>query len=192
MNNPLPSPKIRPWHRDRSAIVYVRQSTPQQVLGHQESTARQYALVDRAAALGWPPEYVTVIDNDLGLSGQSAEGRLGFQRLLAEVALDHVGLILGLEMSRLARSCRDWHQLLELCARFRTLLADADGLYDPTDFNDRLLLGLKGTMSEAELHVLKARLHLGKLNKARRGELFNLPPIGYVKLPAGGFALDPD
>src|SRR5262249_57708267 len=110
MNNPLPSPKIRPWHRDRSAIVYVRQSTPQQVLGHQESTARQYALVDRAAALGWPPEHVTVIDDDLGLSGQSAEGRLGFQRLLAEVALDHVGLILGLEISRLARSCKDSHQ----------------------------------------------------------------------------------
>ena len=143
MTNPLRSPKLRPWHLDRSAIVYVRQSTPQQVLEHQQSTARQYALVDRAVALGWPHDCVTVIDNDLGLSGQSAEGRLGFQRLLAEVALDHVGLILGLEMSRLARSCKDWHQLLELCARFRTLLADADGVYDPTDYNDRLLLGLK-------------------------------------------------
>src|SRR4030095_11631232 len=111
--------KIRPWHLDRSAIVYVRQSTPQQVLEHQESTARQYALVDRATALGWPPEPVTSIDDDLGLSGQSAEGRLGFQRLLAEVALDHVGLILGLEMSRLARGGQEWHQLLELCGLFR-------------------------------------------------------------------------
>src|SRR5215468_2290306 len=178
MNNPLPSPKIRPWHRDRSAIVYVRQSTPQQVLGHQESTARQYALVDRAAALGWPPEHVTVIDDDLGLSGQSAEGRLGFQRLLAEVALDHVGLILGLEMSRLARSCKDWHQLLELCARFRTLLADADGLYDPTDYNDRLLLGLRGMMNEAELYVMKGRLLEGRRHKAQRGDLLNEPPLG--------------
>ena len=140
----LRSPKLRPWHLDRWAIVYVRQSTPQQVSDHQESTARQYALVDLAVALGWPRERILVIDDDLGKSGESAEGRPGFQRLLAEVALDHVGLILGLEMSRLARSCKDWHQLLELCARFRTLLADADGLYDPTDYNDRLLLGLQG------------------------------------------------
>jgi DNA invertase Pin-like site-specific DNA recombinase len=145
MTDPLRFPKLRPWHLDRGAIVYVRQSTPQQVLEHQESTARQYALVDRAVALGWPHEGVTVIDDALGLSGQSAEGRLGFQRLLAEVALDHVGLILGLEMSRLARSCKDWHQLLELCGRFPTLLADADGVYDGNDPNDRLLLGLKSS-----------------------------------------------
>ena len=184
MNDSLRSPKIRPWHLDRSAIVYVRQSTPQQVLGHQESTARQYALVDRAAALGWPPAHVTVIDDDLGLSGQSAEGRLGFQRLLAEVALDHVGLVLGLEMSRLARSCKDWHQLLELCARFRTLLADADGLYDPTDYNDQLLLGVKGTISHAELHILKERMYQGRLNKARRGELFGPPPMATSRCPA--------
>jgi DNA invertase Pin-like site-specific DNA recombinase len=129
------SPELRPWHLDRWAIVYVRQSTLQQVSDHQESTARQYAMVALAVALGWPRDRIPVIDEDLGLSGQSAEGRPGFQRLLAEVALDHVGLILGLEMSRLARSCRDWHRLLELCARFRTLLADADGLYDPTDYN---------------------------------------------------------
>jgi DNA invertase Pin-like site-specific DNA recombinase len=192
MTDSLRWAKIKPWHLDRSAVVYVRQSTPQQVVDHKESTARQYALLDRAVDLGWPRECVLIIDDDLGKSGQSAEGRLGFQRLLAEVALDHVGLILGLEMSRLARSCKDWHQLLELCARFRTLLADQDGLYDPTDFNDRLLLGLKGTMSEAELHVLKGRMYQGKLNKARRGELFNLPPIGYVKLPDGTFAIDPD
>jgi DNA invertase Pin-like site-specific DNA recombinase len=186
------SAKIKPWHLDRSAVVYVRQSTPQQVTEHRESTARQYALADRAVDLGWPRERVQVIDDDLGKSGQSAEGRFGFQRLLAEVALDHVGLILGLEMSRLARSCKDWHQLLELCARFRTLLADADGLYDPTDYNDRLLLGLKGTMSEAELHVLKERMYQGKLNKARRGDLYGPPPIGYVRIDAGPPSLDPD
>jgi DNA invertase Pin-like site-specific DNA recombinase len=145
MTDTLRPTKLQAWHLERSAIVYVRQSTPQQVLEHQESTARQYALVDRAVALGWPRQQILIIDDDLGKSGQSIEGRLGFQRLLAEVALDHVGLILGLEMSRLARSCKDWHQLLELCARFRTLLADADGLYDPTDFNDRLLLGLKSS-----------------------------------------------
>src|SRR4051812_29458061 len=178
MNDPVSqdrSPKLRGWHLTRIAVVYVRQSTPQQVLEHRESTARQYALADRAVELGWPRDRVSVIDDDLGQSGQSAEGRPGFQRLLAEVALDHVGLILGLEMSRLARSCKDWHQLLELCARFRTLLADADGLYDPTDYNDRLLLGLKGTMSEAELHILKERMYQAKLNKARRGELLGLP-----------------
>ncbi len=133
-----------------------------------------------------------IIDDDQGKSGESAEGRPGFQRLLAEVALDHVGLVLGLEMSRLARSCKDWHQLLELCARFRTLLADADGLYDPTDYNDRLLLGLKGTMSEAELHILKERLYQNKLNKARRGELLSPPIIGYIELASGEWAIDPD
>ena len=192
MNEPLRSHKLKAWHLDRRAIVYVRQSTPQQVADHQESTARQYGLTGRAVDLGWSPESVLVIDEDLGRSGESAEGRPGFQRLLAEVALDHVGLILGLEMSRLARSCKDWHQLLELCARFRTLLADTDGLYDPADYNDRLLLGLKGTMSEAELHILKERMYQGKLNKARRGELLATPPIGYVRLASGEWAIDPD
>jgi DNA invertase Pin-like site-specific DNA recombinase len=137
------SAKLRDWHLDRLAIVYVRQSTPQQVIDHQESTARQYALAGRAVELGWSAERVMVIDEDLGRSGQSVEGRPGFQRLLAEVALDRVGLILGLEMSRLARSNKDWHDLLERCAVFETLLADQDGLYNPTDYNDRLLLGLK-------------------------------------------------
>jgi DNA invertase Pin-like site-specific DNA recombinase len=174
------------------AVVYVRQSTPQQVEANTESTQRQYALVHRAAGLGWPAHRILVIDDDQGRSGASAEGRPGFQRLLAEVGLDHVGLILGLEMSRLARSCRDWHQLLELCAIFRTLLADQDGLFDPTDHNDRLLLGLTGIMSEAELHVLQRRMHEGMRNKALRGELFTIPPIGYIKLPTGEFALDPD
>jgi|SRR5882724_6759220 len=184
--------KVRDWHSQRKAIVYVRQSTAQQVLEHRESTARQYALVQRATLLGWPRERVEVIDEDQGRSGQTAQGRLGFQYVLAEVGLDHVGIILGLEMSRLARSNKDWHQLLELCAIFRTLLADQDGLYDPTDYNDRLLLGLKGTMSEAELHILRSRMYQGLLNKARRGEVFNHPPAGYVKLPTGEFALDPD
>lgn len=192
MNDLARSPKLRPWHLDRDAVVYIRQSTPQQVVDHQESTARQYALVDRAVELGWTQGRVSVIDDDLGRSGRSVEGRPGFQRLLAEVALDRVGLILGLEMSRLARSCKDWHQLLELCARFHTLLADADGVYDPTDHNDRLLLGLHGMMSEAELHVLKERMYQGKLNKARRGELLSAPPIGYVRLPSGEWAIDPD
>jgi DNA invertase Pin-like site-specific DNA recombinase len=128
------------------AIVYVRQSTVQQVAENRESTERQYALVHRAIELGWPPDRILIIDEDQGKSGATAEGRLGFQKLLAEVGLDHVGLILGLEMSRLARSCKDWHQLIELCAIFRSLLADSDGLYDPTDHNDRLLLGLTGSM----------------------------------------------
>ena len=128
---PARSPKLQCWHTARTAVVYVRQSTPQQVLDHRESTARQYALADRAIELGWARDQIVIIDDDLGKSGQSAEGRPGFQRLLADLAMDRVGLILGLEMSRLARSCKDWPQLLELCARFRTLLADADGLYDP-------------------------------------------------------------
>src|SRR5215831_4741632 len=192
MSEQLRSPKLRPWHLDRLAIVYIRQSTPQQVLDHKESTARQYALADRAVALGWPRDRVLAIDDDLGKSGQSIEDRPGFQRLLAEVALDHVGLILGLEMSRLARSCKDWHHLLELCGRYRVLLADADGVYDPTDHSDRLLLGLHGVMNEAELHVLKQRMYQGTLNKARRGELFGTPPIGYIRLTSGEWVIDPD
>jgi DNA invertase Pin-like site-specific DNA recombinase len=192
MSDSLRSPKLKSWHLDRQAIVYVRQSTPQQVADHKESTARQYALVDRAVTLGWARDRVTTIDDDLGKSGQSIEGRPGFQRLLAEVALDRVGLILGLEMSRLARSCKDWHQLLELCARFRVLLADADGVYDPTEHSDRLVLGLHGMMNEAELHVLKARMYQGKLNKARRGELFGIAPIGYVRSADRTWAIDPD
>lgn len=183
--------KVRPWHRDRLAVVYVRQSTPQQVLIHQESTRLQYGLAERARALGWAPERVLVIDDDLGKSGANADDRLGFQRLVSEVSLDHVGLILGIEMSRLARSNRDWHQLLELCGVFRTLIADLDGVYDPAQYNDRLLLGLKGTLSEAELHVLKQRLYQGRLSKARRGELSFPVPTGYV-WHDGEVVLDPD
>lgn len=186
------SPKIQPWHLDRLAIVYVRQSTPQQVAENRESTLRQYALAERAVELGWPADRVIVIDDDQAKSGTTIEGRLGFQRLLAEVGLDHVGLILGIELSRLARSCRDWHQLIELCAVFRTLLTDPDGIYDPTDYNDRLLLGLTGIMSEAELHVIRNRMRQGLLNKVRRGEVFLEPPIGYVPSPHGGYELDPD
>ena len=132
--------KIQPWHRDRLAVVYVRQSTPQQVLDHQESTRLQYGLRTRAAEFGWADERIVVIDDDLGKSGTTVEGRMGFQRLVSEVSLDHVGIILGVEMSRLARSNKDWYQLLELCALFRTLLADTDGVYDPAFYNDQLLL----------------------------------------------------
>jgi len=186
------SSKLQSHHLERSAIVYGRQSTPQQVLEHRESAARQYALTDLAVEFGWPAGRIEVIDEDQGQSGSTIEGRAGFHRLLAEVGLDHVGIVLGLELSRLARSNKDWSQLIELCAIFRTLLADQDGLYDPTDDNDRLLLGLRGIMNEAELHVLQGRMHEALLNKARRGEVYLRPPAGYIKLSAGGFALDPD
>jgi DNA invertase Pin-like site-specific DNA recombinase len=141
------SSKVQDHHQRRLAVVYVRQSTQRQVLHNVESTALQYELARRAVALGWPQDRVLVIDDDLGQSGRSAAQRSGFQRLLAEVGLNHVGLVLGTEMSRLSRSCRDWHQLLELCALFRALIADQDGVYDPADYNDRLLLGLKSSIS---------------------------------------------
>ncbi|HEX6510290.1 MAG TPA: recombinase family protein [Chloroflexota bacterium] len=188
----LRSEKIRSWHQDRLAIVYVRQSTPQQVLNHQESARLQYGLATSARALGWSDSQILVIDDDTGQSGASAEQRTGFQHLVSEVSLDHVGIILGVEMSRLARSNKDWHQLLELCALFRTLIADLDGIYDPAHYNDRLLLGLKGTMSEAELHILRQRLHLGCLTKARRGELHFALPVGYVWGDDGQIQFDPD
>jgi DNA invertase Pin-like site-specific DNA recombinase len=184
--------KVRSCHLERKAVVYVRQSSPQQVIEHKESTARQYALADLAVALGWPRDRVEVIDEDQGRSGKSAAGRPGFQYLLAELGLDHVGIVLGLEASRLARSDPDWAPLVRLCGVFHALLCDYDGLYDPTDFNDRLLLGLKGIMSEAELHFLRGRMNEGRLNKARRGELFNHATIGYVRVPGGGLAFDPD
>ena len=189
---PAMAEKVRSRHRDRLAVVYIRQSTLQQVERHQESTRLQYGLVDRARHLGWARERVLVIDEDLGRSGASAEGRPGFQRLVAEVGLGRVGLVLGVEMSRLARSCRDWHQLLEICALRDTLIADSDGIYDPATYNDRLLLGLKGTLSEAELHLLKSRLHEGRRAKAERGELFFNLPRGYVRHVSGEVTLDPD
>ena len=184
--------KVHPYHYDRMAIVYIRQSTLQQVERHNESTKLQYNLAQRAYDLGWSADKVLIIDDDLGQSGSSAEGRPGFQRLVAEVGLDHVGIILGIEMSRLARSCKDWYQLLEVCALFRTLIADTDGIYDPVSYNDRLLLGLKGTMSEAELHIIKQRMLQGKKAKARRGELGMLVPMGYVRKPSGEIIKDPD
>lgn len=184
--------KIHNRHNERQAIVYVRQSTVRQVEHNRESTRLQYALVDRAFRLGWRRDQIMVIDDDLGRSGASALDRPGFQRLVAEVGLGHVGMVIGIEVSRLARSCRDWHQLLEMCALFDTLIGDADGIYDPSTYNDRLLLGLKGTMSEAELHILKARMHEGRKAKARRGELILGLPRGYVLKPSGEVALDPD
>src|SRR5215211_5414582 len=184
--------KITVSHLERTAYLYVRQSTLRQVLENTESTTRQYALRDRAVALGWPLERVVVIDSDLGQSGASAADRAGFQRLVTEVSLGRAGIVLGLEVSRLARNSTDWHRLLELCALADTLILDEDGVYDPAHFNDRLLLGLKGTMSEAELHVLRARLRGGILSKARRGELTTPLPIGLVYDPAGRVALHPD
>jgi DNA invertase Pin-like site-specific DNA recombinase len=189
---PLRSVKIHDRHLELLAIVYVRQSSLQQVLEHRESRERQYALADYAVALGWPRQRVLIIDDDQGQSGKTAEGRSGFHRLLAEVTMGHVGLVLGLEMNRLARSNKDWHHLLEVCAVFGALLADQDGVYEPRDSNDRLLLGLKGTMSEFELVTMRNRLERGKLNKAERGELFISVPAGYIKLPTGEVTLDPD
>jgi len=184
--------KVGPRHRDRLAAVYVRQSTAQQVQDHQESTRLQYGLAERAVALGWAPSRVLVIDEDLGHSASGVDARPGFQRLVSEVGLDHVGIVLGIEMSRLARSGREWHQLLELCALSGTLLGDPDGIYDPAEHNDRLLLGLKGTISEAELHLIKQRMWSGRLAKARRGQLAVPLPAGFVRRPSGEAALDPD
>jgi DNA invertase Pin-like site-specific DNA recombinase len=184
--------KVTSDHLRRQAYLYVRQSSLQQVHDHRESTARQYDLKRRAQALGWPTEQIVVIDEDLGLSGASSTARNGFQRLVADVGLGRVGLVMGLEVSRLARNSTDWHRLLEICALAETLILDEDGIYDPSHFNDRLLLGLKGTMSEAELHVLRARLLGGQLNKARRGELWMRPPIGFVTDHTGRLSLDPD
>ncbi len=184
--------KVTADHLKRDAYLYIRQSTLRQVLENTESTRRQYALRERAAALGWPAERIVVVDCDLGQSGTSAVDREGFQRLVAEVGLGHVGIVLGLEVSRLARSSVDWHRLLEICGLTATLILDEDGVYDPTQFNDRLLLGLKGTMSEAELHVLRARMRGGLINKARRGELKTPLPIGFVYDPGDHVQIDPD
>jgi DNA invertase Pin-like site-specific DNA recombinase len=184
--------KVTVQHLKRDAYLYVRQSTLRQVFENTESTQRQYALRQRAVALGWPVERVVVIDSDQGQSGASAVDREGFQRLVAEVGMGRAGIVLGLEVSRLARNSTDWHRLLEICALSGTLILDEDGVYNPCEFNDRLLLGLKGTMSEAELHVLRARLRGGILNKARRGELESPLPVGLVYDPQGKAVLDPD
>ena len=186
--------KIGASHRQRRALVYIRQSSPYQVEHDRESTRRQYGLTDRAHELGWRHDDIAVIDEDLGLSGDTAEGREGFARMTAEVALGQIGILLGLEVSRLARNNSDWYRLLDLCGLTDTLIADADGIYHPGLFNDRLLLGLKGTMSEAELHILRARLDGGIRNKAARGELYRGQPIGYVRGSEGDaeILLDPD
>jgi len=184
--------KVTASHLARTAYLYVRQSTLRQVVNNTESGQRQYALRQRAVALGWPAEQIVVIDQDQGRSGASAADREGFQRLVAEVGIGRAGIVLGLEVSRLARNNADWHRLLEICALTETLILDEDGLYDPGEFNDRLLLGLKGTMSEAELHFLRARLRGGILSKARRGELPTPLPVGLVSDPAGKVVLDPD
>lgn len=185
-------PKIAARHLARKAYLYIRQSTLRQVLENTESTQRQYALRQRAVALGWPLDQIVVLDSDLGQSGASAADREGFQRLVTEVGLGRAGIVMGLEVSRLARNCTDWHRLLEICALTDTLILDEDGIYDPAHFNDRLLLGLKGTMSEAELHLLRARLIGGMMNKARRGELQSRLPVGLVYDEAGRVKLDPD
>src|SRR3954449_10203740 len=172
--------KITSSHLARVAIVYLRQSSAAQVEHNRESTDRQYALVNKASDLGWPAGNVVVIDEDLGVSGAGGVARSGFARLTAEVALGHVGLVLGLEVSRLARNNADWYRLIDLCGLSNTLIGDADGIYHPAVFNDRLLLGLKGTMSEAELHILRAHLLGGIRNKAARGELRRGLPVGFV------------
>ena len=184
--------KVQPHHLERGAYLYIRQSSMRQVFENVESTKRQYALRGRAIALGWRDDQIIVIDSDQGESGASASWREGFQRLVTDVGMGRAGIVMGLEVSRLARNNADWHRLLEICALADTLILDEDGVYDPASFNDRLLLGLKGTMSEAELHVLKARLRGGILNKVRRGEYRCPLPTGFAYDEAGNVALDPD
>jgi DNA invertase Pin-like site-specific DNA recombinase len=184
--------KVQPQHLERSAYLYIRQSSMRQVIENVESTKRQYALRSRAIALGWREDEIVVVDSDQGESGASAAWREGFQHLVAEVSMGRAGIVMGLEVSRLARNNADWHRLLEICALADTLILDEDGVYDPANFNDRLLLGLKGAMSEAELHVLKARLRGGILNKVRRGEYRCPLPTGFVYDEVSNVALDPD
>jgi DNA invertase Pin-like site-specific DNA recombinase len=186
------SATITEQHRSRPAYVYVRQSTLAQVRHNQESTERQYALRDKALALGWTPPTIRTLDRDLGVSGAQSAGREDFKTLVADVSMSQVGAVFALEVSRLARSNLDWHRLLELCALTNTLVIDADGCYDPADFNDGLLLGLKGTMAHAELHFLRGRLLGGKLNKAQKGELRHPLPVGFVYDDGNRIVMDPD
>jgi DNA invertase Pin-like site-specific DNA recombinase len=186
------SEQVTTAHRAKLAYVYVRQSSAGQVRQHQESTELQYRLVDRASSLGWPRERITVIDDDLGKSGASSAGRQGFQRLIAEIGLGKAGLVLSLDASRLARNNRDWHQLLELCSIFGVLLADGERLFDPGVHHDRLLLGLSGLMSEAELHQIRLRLHQGERQKAARGDLRLPLPAGLAYGRGGEIILNPD
>jgi DNA invertase Pin-like site-specific DNA recombinase len=185
-------PKVTRLHRQRLAYIYVRQSSLKQVHQNQESLIYQYRLQHRALDLGWPKERIRVVDTDLGVSGSEATARVGFQALVAEVSLGHVGIVFGYEASRLARNNRDWYHLLDLASMFGTLIADNDGIYDPRLFNDRLLLGLKGTMSEAELHLLHQRLHAGRMSQVKRGVYRQRLPTGYLRLPDGTVVKDPD
>jgi DNA invertase Pin-like site-specific DNA recombinase len=184
--------KIAEHHRSKPAYIYLRQSTPGQVRHHQESTERQYALREMALQLGWSEAAIRILDRDLGKTGTEMTKREDFKTLVADVSMGHVGAVFALEVSRLARSNLDWHRLLELCSLTHTLVIDEDGCYDPADFNDSLLLGLKGTMAHAELHFLRARLQGGKLNKAKKGELRFPLPVGYSYDEQGRIALDPD
>jgi len=184
--------KIRDWHLDRLAIVYIRQSSPQQVLENRESRERQYALAQLAQRLGWPAERVVIIDEDQARSGRWADNRSGYQRLMTEVTLSHVGIVLGLEHSRVSRSNAEWHRLIDVCGIFHTLLCDQDGVYDALDSNDRLLLGMKSAMCEYELITMRNRLLRGSRNKAERGELFLAVPLGYLKTPTGEVIQEPD
>ena len=177
--------KIRAKHLSRTGYVYIRQSTTYQVMANTESTMRQYALKERMTALGWDSSLVKVIDSDLGISGTKADNREGFQKLMADVANGLVGAVACIEASRLSRSSSDWMRLIEICTMTDTLIIDSDGIYDPNDFNDRILLGMKGTMSEAEIHFLQERMRGGLLNKAKRGELCSFLPIGYDFDPDG-------
>src|SRR6202046_404101 len=182
--------KVQAHHLERGAYLYIRQSSMRQVIENVESTKRQYGLRGRAIGLGWRDDQV--IDSDQGESGASASWREGFQFLVTDVGMGRAGIVMGLEVSRLARNNPDWHRLLEICALADTLILDEDGVYDPASFNDRLLLGLKGTMSEAELHVIKARLRGGILNKVRRGEYRCVLPTGFAYQESGNVVLDPD
>lgn len=184
--------KIGKSHLERRAMVYLRQSTPQQVESNRESTIRQYALADRARELGWDNSLIQILDSDLGKSGQTTTGREDFHRLMAAVGLGEVGAVLALEASRFSRSQADWHKLIDICALTDTLVIDHDGVYDPNDFNDRVLLGFKGTWSHTELHGMRLRLQGAKLNKAKKGELRCAPPTGYVYNPEGQLVFDPD
>jgi DNA invertase Pin-like site-specific DNA recombinase len=188
----LPHPKISLAHLERLAFIYVRQSTPKQVQHNKESQENQYQLRHRAKALGWSEDRIRVIDSDLGRSGKEAANRIGFQELVAEVSLGHAGIVFGYEVSRLARNNQDWYHLLDLAAVFGTLIADNDGIYDPRLYNDRLLLGLKGTMSEAELHLLRQRLDAGRMSQVTRGTYRQKLPTGYVRLSDGSVEKDPD
>ncbi|GLR82644.1 recombinase family protein (plasmid) [Azospirillum oryzae] len=186
------SPKIEARHQRLQAVVYIRQSTPKQVQSNQESTRRQYQLAERARQMGWPASQIRVIDEDLGLSGASSRQRTGFQKLVAAIGLGEVGIILVTEVSRLSRCNSDWHRVIELCGVFRTLIADEDGVYDARDPNDLLLLGVKGTLFAAELHILRGRMRGNLLNKARRGELAQRLPVGFRRRHDGVAVQDPD